>query len=85
LSEKRRFWRFTSQKVRKTARFFAVFVHSGRHGGIFDSFDSHNFIYDPGMYSRYFETVNSKSNNIYTASLQKTSVNSRPAPASVLV
>jgi hypothetical protein len=42
-NEKRRFRRLISQKVRETACFFTICIHSGQHGGVFDSFDSlHN-------------------------------------------
>jgi hypothetical protein len=40
LSKKWHFWQFLSQSVRKTARFYAVFVYFGRHGGLFASFNS---------------------------------------------
>jgi hypothetical protein len=38
--QKTAFLPIISQKVCKTNRFFTVFVHSGRHEGVFDSFDS---------------------------------------------
>ncbi len=38
-----------SQKVGKTAGFFAVFVHFGWHRGVFDSFDSLHLHPLPGI------------------------------------